>query len=67
MNVLFKKKNYVIAGISVILICIIMVFTGNGNNKENVPVGKALRGDLEIKLIESGDVYATNSRVITSL
>jgi len=66
MNKILKRKKYLLLGSALIVVCIIIALTSTNNTTENVPVGTACRGALEIKLVESGDVYATNSRIITS-
>jgi len=66
MKNLFKRKKILAIGSIVVAVCIIIISASNEPEQEVVPTGVSEKGDLIVKLIESGDVFATNSRVITA-
>ncbi|RKY88329.1 hypothetical protein DRQ09_03035 [candidate division KSB1 bacterium] len=60
----FRKRNIVIISVVMIFIIIIIITSNKKVNREVIPVGVSRRGDLVINLVESGDVFATRSRII---
>tara|TARA_R110002096_G_scaffold88884_6_gene202817 strand:- start:4022 stop:5845 length:1824 start_codon:yes stop_codon:yes gene_type:complete len=63
---LFSKFWYVFAGILVVLLFVFFGKGSNGSDTEGITMGKVVRGDLEIVVLEGGNIKALESLELKS-